>query len=70
MTLLSGVLTITVFFFLPETYVPLLVHRKAEKLKLETKDMRYYAKFSEDKGSAWRNISVSTDELSGSECKH
>jgi len=59
MTLLSGCLTIIVFFALPETYVPLLIHRKAEKLKMETKDMRYYAKFGEDKGGAWKNISVS-----------
>lgn len=59
MTLLSGILTIVVFFFLPETYVPILLHRKAEKLKLETNDMRYWTKFGEDKGGAWKNISVS-----------
>ncbi|KAK9894825.1 MFS general substrate transporter [Cystobasidium minutum MCA 4210] len=58
MTLLSGSLTILIFFALPETYVPLLVHRKAQKLREETKDPRYYAKFSEDKGSAWKKISV------------
>lgn len=63
MTLLSGCLTIIIFFALPETYVPLLIHRKAEKLKLETKDMRYYAKFGEDKGGAWKNISVSISKF-------
>lgn len=59
MTLLSGILTLLITFCLPETYVPLLIHRKAMKLREETGDMRYYAKFSEDKGSAWKNITVS-----------
>jgi hypothetical protein len=59
MTLLSGILTMVIFFALPETYQPLLIHRKAERLKRETKDTRYYAKFGEDKGKAWRNITVS-----------
>lgn len=67
MTLLSGILTIIIFFALPETYVPLLLHRKAEKLRAETKDMRYYAKFSEDKGGAWKNLSVSL-MISSTEC--
>jgi len=68
MTLLSGILTIFIFFALPETYVPLLIHRKAQKLRAETKDMRYYAKFSEDKGGAWKNLSVSLIIFSSRKC--
>lgn len=39
----SGVMLVLVYFFVPETYHPVLLKRKAQKLRKETGDERYKA---------------------------
>ncbi|OKL55718.1 hypothetical protein UA08_09072 [Talaromyces atroroseus] len=39
----SGVQLIVIFFLVPETYHPVLLKRKAIRLRKETRDQRYYA---------------------------
>jgi len=43
MTILSGTLLLSVIFFAPETYAPLLLKRKAIALRKSSGDERYYA---------------------------
>lgn len=43
LTMFAGVCLVVVFFSMPETYGPVLLVRKAERLRKETGDNRYYA---------------------------
>jgi len=43
LTIFNGVCIVIVVFTLPETYAPVLLARKAQKIRQDTKDERYYA---------------------------
>ncbi|KAI0094961.1 MFS general substrate transporter [Irpex rosettiformis] len=43
MTIFAGVCSILIFFTLPETYTPILVVKRAQKLRKETGDQNYWA---------------------------
>ncbi|KAI0788630.1 MFS general substrate transporter [Abortiporus biennis] len=43
LTIFAGVCVVVVFFTLPETFVPILLVKKAKKLRKETGDDRYWA---------------------------
>ncbi|KAM6491145.1 MFS general substrate transporter [Amanita muscaria] len=41
----SFVMTITLFIFVPETYAPVILRRKAERLRKETGELRYWTEY-------------------------
>lgn len=60
MCIWSGVLTLMVFFFVPETYEPVLLKKKAKRLRKETGDLRYYAPLDVAKTSLFESIVMSS----------
>jgi hypothetical protein len=42
MTIFAGICFLQIVFTIPETYGPILLHRKAERLRKETGDQNYY----------------------------
>ncbi|TCD68281.1 hypothetical protein EIP91_011247 [Steccherinum ochraceum] len=51
LTLFAGVCLIVLFFTLPETYAPILLVRKAQRMRKETGDERYWAPMEKKKVS-------------------
>ncbi|KIY53422.1 MFS general substrate transporter [Fistulina hepatica ATCC 64428] len=49
LTILAGVMWLLIVFTLPETYAPVLLVKKARRLRKETGDERYYAQFERNK---------------------
>jgi len=47
MAIFTGIITIVGFFFLPETYAPVLLHNRAQKLSKST-GFVYRSKFEKD----------------------
>ncbi|KAF8269310.1 major facilitator superfamily domain-containing protein [Lactarius quietus] len=47
LTMFSGFCLVAIFFTLPETYGPVLLARKAQRIRKETGDERYYAPIEE-----------------------
>jgi MFS family permease len=43
LTMFSGICLVAIFFTLPETYGPVILLRKAQRIRKETGDKRYYA---------------------------
>ncbi|THH28754.1 hypothetical protein EUX98_g5450 [Antrodiella citrinella] len=56
LTLFSSACLLLVLFTLPETYVPILLVRKAEKLRKETGDERWWAPLEKRKISALQRV--------------
>lgn len=57
----SGVLLLLVTVFIPETYEPVLLKRKAARLRKATGDDRYYAPLERDPQSLVRSIMLSSE---------
>jgi hypothetical protein len=49
----AGAFTIITALFFPETYPPILLARKAQKLRVTTGDDRYYAPLEDESGKTW-----------------
>lgn len=49
-TIFAGLCTIVIIFTLPETYAPVILKKKAQKLRKETGDDRWYAPIERRKG--------------------
>lgn len=60
MIIWSGVLWVLVFLFVPETYEPVLLKKKAQRLRKETGDERYYAPIERQNLSIYESIIVSS----------
>ena len=60
MALLSGTVALLVFFFLPETYVPFLLHLKAQRMQAQAEigDQRYHSKHSDARGNFSKTLHV------------
>lgn len=56
----SGIMTLLVFVFVPETYEPVLLKRKAERLRRETGDSRYHAPLDRSETSLFESIVLSS----------
>ncbi|KAK6203365.1 multidrug resistance protein 10 [Scheffersomyces amazonensis] len=56
----SGVLLIMVILFVPETYEPVLLVKKAKRLRKETGDDRYYAPLEKTKITLYESVVVSS----------
>ncbi|KAF9034818.1 MFS general substrate transporter [Panaeolus papilionaceus] len=50
---------LAILFLIPETYVPLLVTRKAHRMRKKTGDDRYWAPLEQGNCNLWRRIAVS-----------
>ena len=55
----AGVVWATIILFVPETYHPVLLRRKAERLRKETGDSRYYAPIERQERSLGKAIAYS-----------
>lgn len=60
MCMWSGVMTLLVAIFVPETYEPVLLRKKAERLRKTTGDDRYYAPIEKEQMSIFRSIVLSS----------
>ncbi|EPS93497.1 hypothetical protein FOMPIDRAFT_1026518 [Fomitopsis schrenkii] len=56
LAIFAGVCLIIIIFTLPETFIPILTCRKAERLRKETGDNRYWAPFERKKESLGRHV--------------
>lgn len=59
-TIWSGVVLILVVLFVPETYEPILLKKKAQRLRKSTGDNRYYAPIEKLNTSIYESIVVSS----------
>lgn len=60
MIIWSGVLFVLVWIFVPETYEPILLRRKAERLRKSTGDNRWYAPIERSDTSLYKSILTSS----------
>lgn len=60
MAMWSGVMSILVFVFVPETYEPELLRRKAKRLRKATGDNRWYAPIEKNETSLFHSIVLSS----------
>ncbi|KAK4111287.1 MFS general substrate transporter [Canariomyces notabilis] len=55
----AGVLLLSIALFVPETYHPILLKRKAQRLRRETGDDRWRAPIEKSTKSVWRTVAYS-----------
>lgn len=62
MTIWTGVLLIAIIIFVPETYAPVCLRKKAQRVRRETGDDRYYAPLEKNHPSLLRSIVLSSEK--------
>lgn len=59
MAIISGSMTLAISIFLPETYVPQMLHLKAKRLRHQTGNPAYTTRHSEGRGDIAKSLHVS-----------